>query len=157
MADLFNAGGWRAIAGALMTHFGIRNYAVFFEESKSLAVPGQCQKLVRSGSGFKSVQSYTIKIRAIFLDDPFAITAILAHELCHVIEARHLAACETDPLPQGKALTELERTVDLLVFLFQLGEFQLRVARESHLSLGYFNQEMFERMYVILERRRNRR
>jgi hypothetical protein len=50
---------------------------------------------------------------------------------------------------------EMERTVDLLVFLYQLGEFQLRVARNRKLTLGYFNQELFERMYVIASRKKH--
>jgi hypothetical protein len=47
----------------------------------------------------------------------------------------------------------LNRFVDLLVFLHQLGEFQLRVARKYKLAFGYFNQEIFERMHVILQRK----
>ena len=98
---------------------------------------------------------YQISIRSDFLDNPFAVTAILAHELCHVVEGKRLAAREGAPLPTGKALMEMERTVDLLVFLFQLGEFQMRVAKQNRMTLGYFNQEMFERMHVILCRKQH--
>ena len=52
-----------------------------------------------------------------------------------------------------EATLEEERTVDLLVFMFKLGEFQLRVARDRRLSLGYFNQEIFERIQVIVSRK----
>ena len=45
------------------------------------------------------------------------------------------------------------RTVDLLVFMYKIGEFQLRVARDQRLTLGYFNQEMFERTQVIVSRK----
>lgn len=51
-----------------------------------------------------------------------------------------------------KDLLEMERTVDLLVFMFKIGEFQLRVARDLGLTLGYFNQDMFERIQVIISR-----
>ena len=37
---------------------------------------------------------------------------------------------------------------------FQLGEFQMRVARQSQVMLGYFNQRLFERMQMILGRKR---
>jgi hypothetical protein len=42
-----------------------------------------------------------------------------------------------------------------LVFMFKIGEFQLRVAREKHLTLGYFNQEIFERIQVIASKKLN--
>jgi hypothetical protein len=52
-----------------------------------------------------------------------------------------------------EAALEAERTVDLLVFLFKMGEFQLRVARDKRLTLGYFDQEVFERIQVIVSRK----
>ena len=42
------------------------------------------------------------------------------------------------------------KTVDLLVFMFKIGEFQLRVSRDQRLAIGYFNQGVFERMQVIV-------
>jgi hypothetical protein len=50
---------------------------------------------------------------------------------------------------------EEEHTVDLLVFMFKIGEFQLRVARDKRLTFGYFNQEVFERMQVIVSKKLN--
>jgi hypothetical protein len=43
--------------------------------------------------------------------------------------------------------------VDLLVFMFKIGEFQLRVARDQRLTIGYFNQSLFDRMQVIVSRK----
>ena len=157
IADLYNAGGWREISRALVARLGLEYHKIDISTSENLPVPGQCARQVKTTTGllsYKSVAGYLIKIRSEFVTDPFAVTAILAHELCHVVENLYLAADKTGPSPAGKALTELERKVDLLVFLHQLGEFQLRVARESRLTLGYFNQEMFERMYMIFERKR---
>ncbi|HXD09117.1 MAG TPA: hypothetical protein VN653_03550, partial [Anaerolineales bacterium] len=54
-----------------------------------------------------------------------------------------------------KRMLEDERSVDLLVFMFKIGEFQLRVAREKHLTLGYFNQEIFDRIQVIASKKLN--
>lgn len=156
VADLFNQGGWRTIARALVARLRLNAARITFHESASLPVPGQCQKQVYTkGSVPTGEPMYTIKIHTEFLADPFAVTAILAHELCHIVEAKWVSENETAPLPEGKALMEMERTVDLLVFLYQLGEFQMRVARQSRLTLGYFNQETFERMYVIHARKRN--
>ena len=45
------------------------------------------------------------------------------------------------------------KTVDLLVFMFKIGEFQLRVLRDQRLTIGYFNQGVFERMQVIVPRK----
>ena len=99
-----------------------------------------------------------ITINEQFLDNPFSIVAILAHELCHVIYSERIDA---ESLSVGyrikpeKASLEEERTVDLLVFMFKIGEFQLRVARDKRLTLGYFNQEIFERIQVIVTRKLN--
>ncbi len=89
-------------------------------------------------------------------DHPFFIAAILAHELCHVVYVERI---DEAPKSAGnlfrseKATLETERTVDLLVFMFRLGEFQLRVARDKRLTLGYFDQEVFERMQVIVSKK----
>jgi hypothetical protein len=37
--------------------------------------------------------------------------------------------------------------------MFRIGEFQLRVARDTRLTLGYFDQTVFERMQVIVARK----
>ena len=95
-----------------------------------------------------------IAIRRDFLDDPFAVMAILTHELCHVVYSGKLAPSPDHQSQPGAELLEEERTVDLLVFMFQLGEFQMRVARQRGLTFGYFNQPLFERMQVILSRKR---
>ena len=58
-------------------------------------------------------------------------------------------------IKSDQATLEEERTVDLLVFMFKIGEFQLRVARDTRLTLGYFNQEIFERIQVIVSRKLN--
>jgi hypothetical protein len=55
----------------------------------------------------------------------------------------------------GQPPLEAERTVDLLVFIYKVGEFQLRVARDKRLTLGYFDQDIFERMQVIVSRKLN--
>lgn len=157
-ADLFNQGGWREVAKGLVNHLGLGTVPVAFGATPSLPVPGRCQKTVMTQSGKPvSVSQYVIQIRSEFVSDPFMVTAILAHELCHIIEARHLAESELAPSPKGVELTEMERTVDLLVFLFGLGEFQMRVARDQRATLGYFDQEIFERMHVILSRKRDAR
>ncbi len=56
-------------------------------------------------------------------------------------------------LPSEESTLEAERTIDLLVFMFKMGEFQLRVARDKRLTLGYFDQEIFERIQVIVSRK----
>ena len=58
-------------------------------------------------------------------------------------------------LKTEKQALEAERTVDLLVFLFKIGEFQLRVARDERLTLGYLNQTVFERLQGIVSRKMN--
>ena len=155
IADKFNSGGWRYVAGALADHLSIRHLPLKFDAVDDLPYPGQYQKRITVRSnGLKSVQAHVIKIKSEFINDPFVVAAIMAHEFCHIIEDQYLACRAAKFMTEtGKDLVELERTVDLLVFLHQLGEFQLRVARNYKRSFGYFNQEIFERMYVILQRK----
>ena len=155
IADIFNSGGWQAIADFLVHHLRVRHFGIRFECVSDLPVPGQCNKRSETKQGINSIR-FLIKVRTEFIDDPFSATAILAHEICHVIEDQYLSRRGRDcTLPKGAGLTELERRVDLLVFMHQLGEFQLRVARQSNKTFGYFNQEIFERMYVILQNKKN--
>jgi hypothetical protein len=84
--------------------------------------------------------------------------ATIAHELCHVIffEKLGLYPGTVDyTKDEKKATLEMEHTVDLLVFMHKIGEFQLRVARDNRVTIGYFHQELFERMQVIVSRKLN--
>jgi hypothetical protein len=145
--------GWEAIGGALIRHLGLQYSQVRFESSASLTKPGQCSTKIPTRDNQQcGIAEYTIYIDSKFIDNPFAVTAILAHEFCHVLEARHFGEGRASALIGGE-LMEMERTVDLLVFLFGLGEFQMRVARQSRMTLGYFNQQLFERMHLIWSRK----
>ena len=153
-ADLFNEMGWEAIAAALRWHLGLQNSPVRFESSSTLTKPGQCRTEVTTRDNKPTgLANCTIYIHSNFLSDPFAVTAILAHEFCHVLEVSHFGSERTTPQLTGSDLMEMERTVDLLVFLYGLGEFQMRVARQSQMTLGYFNQGLFERMHAIWSRK----
>jgi hypothetical protein len=152
-ANLFNHSGWLGIARALVQRLGLGSVSLRFKASPHLRTPGEW-RLVKTNSSFGPAIRHTVTVRSEFLDDPFAVTGILAHELCHIIEARAYGRKPEHGQLSGTALMDMERTVDLLVFLFQLGEFQMRVARDRRMTLGYFNQELFERMYVILSRKR---
>ena len=155
IASLFNEGGWRALAKTLVARLTLEAARLAFASSASLPVPGQCRRSVEKDSSGRVLRCrYEISIRSEFLDDPFAVVAILAHELCHAVYSSRLAPGPDHVSKDGADLWEEERTVDLLVFMFQLGEFQMRVARERNITLGYFNQSLFERMYVILSRKR---
>jgi hypothetical protein len=151
ITDVFNNAGWKGIANLLIDRLNLKQVKIDFEPSTALSQPGRIQTMSRDNK----IVSGTIYIKTTFLDDPFAVTAILGHELCHLIEARYLSQRDLSIQLVGKDLMEMERTVDLLVFLYQLGEFQLRVARNRLLTLGYFNQELFERVYVIASRKKN--
>lgn len=152
-ANVFNGAGPRGIWFALLRRFGLESVLVQFKADPQLGTPGECQaRRINSAAGARI--RYTVIVRSMFLDDPFVLTAILAHELCHIVEAQIYFRGPEEGQLTGTTLTDMERTVDLLVFLFQLGEFQMRVARDRRMTLGYFNQELFERMYVILSRKR---
>lgn len=158
IADLFNERGWKAIFHALVGHLQLTHLDIELTTSSSIPMPGRCQKTATSQYNSSVAINYMITINEQFLDNPFLIAAILAHELCHVVYSERI-----DDAPKSvgyrikteQETLEEERTVDLLVFMFKLGEFQLRVARDKRLTLGYFNQEIFERLWIIVSRTLN--
>lgn len=155
VADLFNEKGLLSIFHALVNHLKLANFNIGVTESSLISLPGKCEKnsILRDNDS-ESRYYYKITINQKFLSDPFAITAILSHELCHIIYSENF-----EELILGYGLTSQERTlkeehmVDILVFMFRLGEFQLRVSRDKRLTFGYFNQEIFERIQVIVSKK----
>ena len=170
IANSFNQRGWMSIFYTLVRHLNLSHLIIELTASASISLPGCCEKIATvqnytSASNRAIVQShsgvgytYRITINEQFLDNPFSIAAILAHELCHVVFSEKIDKAPTTDgyvTKSEKATLEEERAVDLLVFMFKLGEFQLRVARDKRLTLGYFNQEVFERIQVIVSRKLN--
>jgi hypothetical protein len=156
IADLFNELGWRGIFPALVRHLKLSHLNLEFIQSDSNSLPGSCQKTVSMQNNRPVASKYVITIHKQFSDNPFTVAAILAHELCHVIYSERIsgeAMMVGNILLSEKGSLEQERSVDLLVFMFKIGEFQLRVARDTRLTLGYFHQEIFERMQVIVAKK----
>jgi hypothetical protein len=158
VADLLNERGWRSIFQALVDHLNLADFSIELTQSDSIPQPGNCVGTVIVQDNKPIGYRYKITIHKKFLDDPFSVAAILAHELCHVIYSEKI---EKIPVTTGiilkseKATLEEERTVDLLVFMFKIGEFQLRAARDTRFTFGYFNQEVFDRMQVIVSKKLN--
>jgi hypothetical protein len=158
IADLFNEAGWTSIFDALVDHLKLTNLTIGLSKSASISLPGSCERIAAVENNRLTGYNYRITIKEQFCDHPFFIAAILAHELCHVVYAERI---DDTPRVVGngfvmtseKATLDAERTVDLLVFMFKMGEFQLRVARDKRLTLGYFDQEVFERIQVIVSRK----
>ena len=153
IAELFNQHGWRGVTEALEPHLNAHRYKLTIRPSSSIAAAGQCRpNWVMCGQDIVE-RSYEILIHEHYLSNPFCIAAILAHELCHVLYAERLrdgAFHSYDPNVMQEVSREEELTVDLLVFLHGLGEFQMRVARQENFTLGYFSQDNFERMQRII-------
>ena len=155
ITDLFNEERERltSIFDALVDHLRLPRTRVALRKSACVSAPGNCERTPIAENNEIVGHNYKIAINAEFLDNPFSIAAILAHELCHVVYSEKiddLAKSSGYVFKTEKATLEEERTVDLLVFMFRLGEFQLRVARDKRLTLGYFDQETFERIQVIV-------
>jgi hypothetical protein len=157
VADIFNQSGWRGVFQTLLDHVNLKNTIILLDKSNTLSRPGRCEGTQTTSSNNTAYKpKYQITINENFIDNPFSTAAILAHELCHVIHAEKILKGSTpmsSSQDQGKELLENERMVDLLVFMYRMGEFQLRVARDSRLTLGYFNQKIFERMQVIVSKK----
>ena len=111
-----------------------------------MSLPGNCKKIITKNYGLSMlVRRYEITINENYLNDPFFVTAILSHELCHVFYTERLFYGTN-----SDGILDEEHTVDLLVVMLKLGEFQLRVLRTSRIKLGYYNQELFERLHVLV-------
>lgn len=159
ICDIFNELGWTGVFEALTKHTNLTDTLIRLKKSNSISHPGYCKGSRTSSSSSATVKTrYTITIHENYIHNPFATAAIFAHELCHVIYSEKLQNRLLNPIfsrNEDKQRIEDERTIDLLVFLFRMGEFQLRVARESRLTLGYFDQKIFERMQVIVGKKLN--
>lgn len=158
IADLFNEQGWRGIYQMFVEHLRLTGLNLQLKTSRSIPEPGKCERTVNLHNGTPVAYNYVVTIKEEFLENPFTVAAILAHELCHVVFAEKIEGLPSSPEQMNKSEQERleeEHMVDLLVFLFKIGEFQLRVARDSRLTLGYFHQEVFERMQVIVSKKLN--
>lgn len=156
IADLFNEQGWKGIYQTLIRHLNLTGLRINVGTSPSIPEPGRCERTVSLHNNTPIAYNHVITINDQFLNNPFTVAAILAHELCHVVFAEKIEGLPSFPEQMNKSEKERleeEHTVDLLVFLFNIGEFQLRVVRDSRLSLGYFHQEIFERMQVIVSKK----
>ena len=139
IADLYNRWGWTGIFHALVDRLELAHLNMGLTTSASISVPGSCERIFTVQNNTIVRYNYRISINERFLDNPFSIAAILAHELCHVLYSEKIddAPKSIGYMTKGeKASLEAERTVDLLVFMFKMGEFQLRVARDKRLTLG---------------------
>jgi hypothetical protein len=155
VAENFNLHGWRGVFQILLDYLKLTDMAIEIKKSSTLSAPGMCEKTLITQDNHTS-RKYSITIHQQFLDHPFSIAAILAHELCHVVYCEKIqspADSSAYNFQNKKASLEEERTVDLLVFMYQLGEFQLRVARDKRLTIGYFNQTIFDRIQVIVSKK----
>ena len=156
IADRCNEGGWTNVFDTLVKHLGLNHNSIELTTSYTMSLPGNCEMHATTHDNSITVYSYKITVNHQFLDNPFSIAAILAHELCHIVYNEKL---DQTPKSTGyvqrteKATLEMERTVDLLVSMFRMSEYQLRVARDTRLILGYFNREVFERIQVIVARK----
>lgn len=156
VAEEFNDYGWRGVFRLLVNHLKLRKINIELIESATSPAPGICKTRIHLRDHVPVAHSYTITLHSQFLDNPFAVAAIAAHELGHVMYAEWFEKTPSSgdrPLKSAQAVLEKERTVDLLAFLFKMGEFQLRTARDQRLTIGYFNQRLFERMQVIVARK----
>jgi len=151
MADLFNEYGWRGIFNEILKRLYL-TCPVNVYESSNIDKPGICKINTTYRNNIPESNEYTIEINKIFIHNPIFVTAILAHELCHIVSYEKLDYKFVIYTENEKEKLENERLVDLLVFLFGFGDFQLRASRDEHITFGYFDQKMFERICLIVSK-----
>ena len=148
IADIFNENSWMGIYTKFREILNI-TCPITIYESSNIMQPGICHVEARKRDNIIVSKEYTIEINKNFIHNPFFVAAILAHELCHIVSYEKLGCKISTDKNNDKDREENERLVDLLVFLFGLGDFQLRAARDEQITFGYFDQKLFERIYVI--------
>jgi hypothetical protein len=153
IAEVYNETGWHGIFTHLRNRLNLTDIKIEIVPTGKLTRPGECHMNLSQyhDAGSVYVTSAVIYIDQAYLCDPIFAAAILAHELCHVVYSQNfLKSVKSKQTPNDPETLEQERAVDLLLFMFRLGGFQIRVSRDRNLTLGYFNQEMFDRMFVIV-------
>jgi len=133
IADIFNEYGWRGIFHVLVDYLHLTHLNIQLNKSNYTDVPGCCQIKTTFRNGVPVNFDYMISINELFLDNPFSVAAIASHELCHVIYSEKIEDklySAQGNIKTGQASLEEERTVDILVFMYKLGEFQLRISRD---------------------------
>ena len=152
IANTFNQYGWEGIFEVLAKHLKLTHININVIISDTISIPGSCEGPTIEHKYNRDATKYLITINSQFLDNPFSVAAIMAHELCHIVYSEEIDRGQGIVLAltgNKKKSLENERMVDLLVFMFKIGEFQLRVSRDKRLTIGYFNQDVFERIQVI--------
>jgi hypothetical protein len=150
IADIFNESGLKGVFSYLINLFQLSNRNIALEVSDSISRPGKCEHFCSGGNN-----RYRISINGTFIHNPFTATAILAHELAHVVYSENFGYSyfqsneKRQPLSKDKQDREEELTVDLLVYMYRLGGFQIRVSRDRSITMGYFRQDQFDRIYVM--------
>ncbi|NTV36093.1 MAG: hypothetical protein HGA53_03990, partial [Anaerolineaceae bacterium] len=85
VAAQFNETGWKGVFSALVAHFGLKKLDIEINPSNSISLPGSCQKSIKYENEYPVGKKYTITINTKFIDNPFFVAAIMAHEICHVV------------------------------------------------------------------------
>jgi len=158
IAKAFNYSGWKGIYQIIFKKLALTSVNITVNESPDISEPGRCKihweridtmkNDVCISSRYKN--RYEIEINTNYLDNPFVIAAIIAHELCHVICSEKFYYGKPDAEEKDKKeKLEEERFVDLLMFMSGMGEFQLRASMDKRTTFGYFDQILFNRIYFI--------
>ncbi len=149
-ADVFNEKRWKGLFNYLIDHFNLANWKIEVVVSNSISKAGECQQ--------NEDGSCKISINGAFIDNPICVTAILAHELCHEVYRKYFCQItQQNATKIAQGTLEEERIADLLIFMYGLGGFQIRVSRDKHITVGYFDQETFDRIYVIVSKELKKR
>ena len=105
IADIFNQYGWRGIFRALVKHLKLTRLKIEVDKSDTISQPGSCHRSTIMQDNNPVATNYSITINSQFLDNPFSVAAILAHELCHVVYSEKI-----DIIPKGTELDLMGKT-----------------------------------------------
>ncbi len=165
VVDAFNLDGWTAVCACVIGHLEMAAYSIDPPTAESLPprTAGRCESAVFRPSGR---MTHRIAIDIGLIESPFAVAAVCAHELCHVISNEHLRSHESiakrGVILEGSAvgsadIEQEEQRVDFMVCCVGLGHFQVYTRRTAEIHMGYYDQQLFERLIGVAMRLTNTR
>jgi len=163
VVEAYNHKGVEGVFYLLKSYLKIR-YHVKLSICNAINEPGRCLcKITKSTlrDNYSNITStktyysdYEIMINQKYINNPFFVASILAHELCHIVYNTYLAETENgstgfyyrNSWGVDDSTTEMEQTVDVLTFVLGLGEFRIR-AKGYGVYMGYLQEPIFNNLF----------
>ena len=165
VAEAYNHNGILGVFNLLKEYLRI-NDCVKLSVSNLINEPGRCScKMITttSRSNYSYIESktqyfedYEIIINQKYINNPFFVASILAHELCHIVYNKYFYTAEkfsggfyrNSVWDSDASTCDMEQTVDILTFVLGLGEYRIR-AKFYGVFFGYLQEPIFHNLFYF--------